>query len=91
MGGEVAQIKRLLPRIVGDTKTGAKDEDMRREGMSRSTLAKEITADLKMLHERIGIETLRAGVDMEATDTEIGQRLECRKCTIEVLLVNAKL
>ena len=60
----MAQIKRLLPRIVGNAKTGAKDEDMRRKGVSRGTLAKELAADLKMLHERIGIETLRAGVDM---------------------------
>src|SRR6266404_7656551 len=35
MGGEVIQINRLLPRIVGDAETGSKDEDIRREGMSR--------------------------------------------------------
>src|SRR5947208_3217979 len=55
------------------------------------TLAKELTADLKMLHQRIGIETLRARVDMAATDTQVGQRLERRKRIVEILLVNAKL
>ena len=33
-GGEVAQIKCLLPRIVGEAKTGAKDEGMRRKGVT---------------------------------------------------------
>src|SRR5262249_17932943 len=82
-GGEVAQIKCLLPWIVGDAKTGAKDEDRWRQGVSRGTLAKELTADLKMLRERVGIETLRAGVDMAATDTQAGQHLERRKRTVE--------
>ena len=59
--------------------------------VSRGTLAKEIAADLKMLHQRIGIETLRARVDMAATDTQVGQRLERRKRIVEILLVNAKL
>ena len=90
-GGKVVQIKCLLPRIVGDAKTGAKDEHRRRQGVSRGTLAKELTADLKMLHQRIGIETLRARVDMAATDTQVGQRLERRKRLVEVLLVNTKL
>src|SRR5262245_26495554 len=90
-GGEVAQIKCPLAWIVGDAKTGAKDENRRRKGVARGTLAKELTADLKMLHERIGIETLRARIDMAATDTQAGQRLECCKCRVEVLLVNAKL
>src|SRR5919197_3228102 len=64
---------------------------MRRKSVSRGALAKKLTADLKMLHERIGVEALRAGVDMEATDAEVGQRLEHRKRPVEVLFVNAEL